>query len=205
MNTKGTMSTPRRPRWLSEDDLRVWAEVARTAKPLRGKTLPLATTANNASASEEASPAVSGASNAKSRAKTGPHQRQSPQGELPGAPPLAALERRFVQRLRRGTAAPGAVIDLHGLRQDEARHRLFAFLHRCQAEGAKAAIVITGKGTRANALAGERGVLRRAVPLWLAMPDLRTLVVGFQEAGAGLGGAGALIVRIRAKRSERHG
>jgi DNA-nicking Smr family endonuclease len=38
------------------------------------------------------------------------------------------------------------------------------------------------------------------VPLWLAMPDFRLLVIGFGEAGAGLGGAGALILRIRAAR-----
>jgi DNA-nicking Smr family endonuclease len=32
------------------------------------------------------------------------------------------------------------------------------------------------------------------------MPDLRALVIGFEEAGAGLGGTGALILRIRAAR-----
>jgi DNA-nicking Smr family endonuclease len=37
------------------------------------------------------------------------------------------------------------------------------------------------------------------------MPDLRPLVIGFQEAGAGLGGTGALIVRIRARRGARWG
>ena len=68
------------------------------------------------------------------------------------------------------------MIDLHGLRQEEARRRLLAFLHDCQASGKKTAIVITGKGGPNPALAGERGVLRRAVPLWLAMPDLRALV-----------------------------
>jgi DNA-nicking Smr family endonuclease len=118
----------------------------------------------------------------------------------PPGPPLEKLERRFVQRLRKGTASPGAVIDLHGLRQEEARHRLVAFLQRCQAQGLKSAIVTTGKGTLARTNGEERGVLRRAVPLWLAMPDLRSLVIGFEEAGAGLGGSGALILRIRATR-----
>jgi DNA-nicking Smr family endonuclease len=92
------------------------------------------------------------------------------------------------------------VIDLHGMRQDEARRRLVGFLQRCQSEGLKSAIVITGKGAPAKANGDERGVLRRAVPLWLAMPDLRSLVIGFEEAGAGLGGSGALILRIRARR-----
>ncbi|MFI5010841.1 MAG: Smr/MutS family protein [Hyphomicrobiales bacterium] len=182
--------------WLTEDDLRVWAEVARTTQPLRGKA---------ALARIDAGPPMSDIDIGASPPPDAGHGanrsgRAKPRPKDAAAPPLAPLERRFVQRLRRGTAAPGAVIDLHGLRQEEARRRLFHFLHRCQAEGTKAAIIITGKGGRPDALAGERGVLRRAVPLWLVMPDLRSLVVGFQEAGAGLGGEGALIVRIRAGR-----
>ncbi len=93
------------------------------------------------------------------------------------------------------------MIDLHGLRQEEARRQLVAFLHDCQARRKQTAIVITGKGGPSAAFPGERGVLRRAVPLWLAMPDLRALVIGFEEAGAGLGGSGALILRIRTARS----
>jgi DNA-nicking Smr family endonuclease len=189
------MSQRRRGR-LSEEDLRVWAEVARTAKPLRGKTAP--------AIAEESSSPISKIDNvdltATGKPARTPRTKEPRENDALTVPPLAALERRFVQRLRRGTAAPGAVIDLHGLRQEEAHRRLSAFLHRCRAAGTKAAIVITGKGAPPDAPGGEPGVLRRAVPLWLAMPDLRGLVVGFQEAGAGLGGAGALIVRIRAKR-----
>jgi DNA-nicking Smr family endonuclease len=47
----------------------------------------------------------------------------------------------------------------------------------------------------------ERGVLRRMVPQWLAMPDVRHLVVlGYEEAHTSHGGSGALYVRIRKKR-----
>ena len=62
----------------------------------------------------------------------------------------------------------------------------------------KAAVVgvITGKG-RVSASESERGVLRRRVPLWLGLPELRSLVVGFEEAHIGHGGAGALYVRVR--------
>jgi DNA-nicking Smr family endonuclease len=44
-------------------------------------------------------------------------------------------------------------------------------------------------------------VLRRAVPLWLALPELRPLVIGFEEAASAHGGAGALYVRIRRSRT----
>jgi len=180
---------------MTEEDLRLWMEAVRNIEPLRKRSAP-APAAKGACAPMTAV----GAGEPGSVAEPVPGARPRSGADVSAPPPLARLERRFVQRLRRGTAAPGAVMDLHGLRQEEARLRLVAFLRRCQTEGTKAAIVITGKGAPAIGSAEERGVLRRAVPLWLAMPDLRPLIIGFEQAGAGLGGAGALIVRIRAAR-----
>ena len=40
-------------------------------------------------------------------------------------------------------------------------------------------------------------MLKRQVPLWLESSELRPLVVGFESAGIGHGGAGALYVRVR--------
>jgi DNA-nicking Smr family endonuclease len=47
---------------------------------------------------------------------------------------------------------------------------------------------------------GERGVLKRQVPLWLAQPEFRALVIGFEEAAPSHGGAGALYVRVRRRK-----
>ena len=58
-----------------------------------------------------------------------------------------------------------------------------------------------GASAAAGGLFEERGVLRRAVPHWLRLPDLRTLVVGFEEAVAHHGGGGALYVRLRRRRA----
>ena len=46
----------------------------------------------------------------------------------------------------------------------------------------------------------ERGILRRVVPQWLALPEMRDYVVGFEEAHAAHGGGGALYVRLRRSR-----
>ena len=43
-----------------------------------------------------------------------------------------------------------------------------------QARGAQVVLVITGKGARGGEQAGERGVLRREVPLWLRLPEFRS-------------------------------
>ena len=40
-------------------------------------------------------------------------------------------------------------------------------------------------------------MLRRQVPLWLQLPDLRDVVVGFEDAHVAHGGEGALYVRLR--------
>ena len=54
--------------------------------------------------------------------------------------------------------------------------------------------MITGKGVRGD---GERGVLKRQVPMWLRLPEFRDMVVGFETAGIGHGGEGAMYVRMR--------
>ncbi len=105
-------------------------------------------------------------------------------------------------QLRRGRREVDAVIDLHGLRQEEAHARLIAFLRRAQEAGHVLVLVITGKGAASTGgLFEERGVLRRVVPHWLRLPDLRSLVLGFETAAPQHGGAGALYVRLRRRRS----
>ena len=92
----------------------------------------------------------------------------------------------------------GFRLDLHGLTQAQAQAALLRFLRRAQADGAKIALIVTGKGRGADD--HERGVLKRRVPHWLALPEFRMLVVGFQDAHVGHGGEGALYVRLRRAR-----
>jgi DNA-nicking Smr family endonuclease len=118
----------------------------------------------------------------------------------PAPPPLAPLEKRLRQKLTRGQIEADGSLDLHGMRQDEAFTALFAFLSAAQRRGARVVIVVTGKGGRGGT-SGEPGVLRRNVPLWLGAAPVRALVIGFEEAGASHGGAGALYVRLRRQRT----
>lgn len=119
----------------------------------------------------------------------------------PRTPPLAPLDRRTKQRVARGREPIDARIDLHGLTQDRAHHALARFVRDAQARGAKLVLVITGKGSRENeAFVGERGVLRRLVPLWLGLPEFRGAVIGFEPAHKTHGGEGALYIRIRRAR-----
>jgi DNA-nicking Smr family endonuclease len=175
---------------LSEADLALWRQVARSVTPLPGRApaepepLPVAAPL----ILEEPQAPAAAAPGRSSAAK-------------PAPPPLAPLENRLRTQLRRGQQGVEAVIDLHGMRQDEAHLALRAFLRREQGRGTRLALVVTGKGAAGTTLFGdERGVLRRVVPHWLRLPDLRPLVVGFEEAQQRHGGSGALYVRLRRAR-----
>jgi DNA-nicking Smr family endonuclease len=111
--------------------------------------------------------------------------------------PIAPLDRRTRQKLARGKEPIDARLDLHGMTQRDAHAALARFLQRAQREGARFVLVVTGKGARSQSGDGERGVLRRQVPLWLRLPEFRELVVSFEAAHIGHGGEGALYVRVR--------
>jgi len=176
---------PHRLRRLTDEEIVLWAEVARGVKRRRGAALP---TPSSPHAGEPPRPAPAAAEAPPSRPA-----RQS-------APPLAPIDRRLKRELARGRAMIDAALDLHGLTQAEAHQALRGFLRHEQTRGARLVIVVTGKGgalDEPGSWAQERGVLRRLAPHWLREPDLRSVVLGFEEAGRAHGGSGALYVRLR--------
>ena len=168
----------------SDDDMALWQSVTRSVAPLRRRPPGEAKSADEAPAPKKTD-------------KPAPAPRPAAPKPRPAKPPaLAPLDRRTLSRVNRGALSIDARIDLHGMTQAAAHHRLVDFLRGAQTSGAKLVLVITGKGRNGNG-EGERGILRRLVPIWLASHDLRSVVVGFDEAGRAHGGAGALLVRLR--------
>lgn len=115
--------------------------------------------------------------------------------------PDRPIEPRLRKRITRGREEISQTIDLHGLRQDEARHALINFLNRAQKSGTRTVLVITGKGKSSKrtfaaigAPVGD-GVLRQMVPQWLH--QMPSLVSGVSPADRHHGGSGALYVRLR--------
>jgi DNA-nicking Smr family endonuclease len=175
-------------RSLSDGERILWREITRSIAPLR----PGAVDEFEAMLEREAQPVIA----AKARPLK-PHSQLQPAKQKPEAPPaLSPLGRRAKQRVARGHDTIDGRLDLHGLTQAEAHGALLRFLHTAQTRGAKMVIVITGKGR-----GGEIGVLRRQVPFWLALPEFRAIVVGFDEAHHRHGGEGALYLRLRRSRA----
>jgi DNA-nicking Smr family endonuclease len=170
---------------LSEDDRILWNLVARTAKPLKGRAA-VASPDIGPDIAEEAKPppraqAMTPAAAAKAKAQHVSH----------------ALDEPTLEKLSKGRLPIEGRVDLHGLTQDEAYSLLFSFLHRAHAGGIRYVLVITGKGSSS----GGDGVLRRAVPAWLATPAFRPLVSSHDHAARNHGGSGALYVRLRRARA----
>ena len=174
-----------RGRSLSDDERVLWDTVTRAVAPLRKR---------KAKKREEPALAASSPLPAKPARAAKIVPAAAPKAQ---APPLAPLGRRMRSKLARGSEPIDDRIDLHGMTQADAHAALAHFLRRAQARGARVVLVITGKGMRADSDYSERGVLRRQVPHWLESAALRPLVVGFESAGVGHGGAGALYVRLR--------
>ena len=193
--------TPRAPRHriLSREEVELWRLVTQTVAPMGGAADRIPEPAPEPAAAPTAArkhpEKMTGF-----KAPFLPGYTPPPQHPATGLTPLSPIERRLRQRLSRGRAQVDAVMDLHGLRQDQAHSALRHFLFNAQASGAKLVIVITGKGGRSPDLSSyhsETGVLRRSVPQWLRAPDMRGVVMGFEEAAHHHGGSGALYVRIR--------
>jgi DNA-nicking Smr family endonuclease len=175
-------------RALTADEEQLWSVVVRTVRPLRLKkamTDPRRGTGVRHG--------VPGAPDPAGRPE--PHVAVAPHRPA-RMPALSPIVRKEKQRLARGNTAVDARIDLHGMTQTQAYGALRRLLHRSQANGAKFVLIITGKGGRD----ASGGVLRRQVPMWLALPEFRRYVLGFDVADTGHGGEGALYVRVRKAR-----
>jgi DNA-nicking Smr family endonuclease len=175
-------------RQLTTDEEHLWSLVMRHVRPLRHAKKPATDARHKAGVRDATRPA-------RNRATVEPNVAASHQ-RAAAAPALSPIMRREMQKLARGNAAIDARIDLHGMTQAEAHGALQRLLHRSQANGAKFVLVITGKG-RPSSSRGERGILRRQVPMWLTLPEFRRYVLGFDVAHTGHGGEGALYIRLR--------
>jgi DNA-nicking Smr family endonuclease len=161
-------------RTLRADEAKLWRTVTSTVRPGPGRIAP-----------ENPEPFDPDAPAAHIPLPVAKPKRAAPQRDPEG------IEPNRKKRIVRDPEAIAARLDLHGLDQDRARAVLHGFIERQHAEGARAVLVITGKG-----MLGD-GVLRRRVPEWLAEPPSRALVAGLSAADRRHGGEGALYVALK--------
>jgi len=187
---------------LKDEDLALWQQVTRDAKPLTKREPPPAGPAAPEAPPEKPEP--------KAKKETRPARalpRPRPVIPVKRAEPTlehgraAGVDRRRAERLRRGRLPVEARLDLHGYTQGQAHAALDRFLGEVQARGLRCVLVITGKGTATGAATGAGGVLRAQVPRWLNEPANRARVLAFDYAQPKHGGLGAIYVLMRRKKA----
>ncbi len=95
------------------------------------------------------------------------------------------------RKLRKGDWSIQREIDLHGLRSDDARNTLSAFIREAHRHGMRCVRVVHGKGLGSP---GKAPVLKGKVQSWLIQ---KNEVLAFVQARPTQGGAGALVVLLK--------
>jgi DNA-nicking Smr family endonuclease len=166
-------------RAVKSDERTLWRETMRDVKPLRP-------TVSKTEPPEE----IAKPPKRETKSRRAPASARSVSPPTRAAKTIDALDRRTAARLKRGTLAIEAKLDLHGMTQAEAHVALTRFIARAQKHGSRAVLVITGKS----------GVLHGAVPRWLADGENRERILAVRRAHVQHGGEGALYLMLRRKR-----
>lgn len=163
---------------LSEADRAEWARYVRLVAPLPGRVRP------------EPAAGAHGLPHAPAAPRhTRPAARGSATSVVVGAQP-AGVDNATWQRFRTGKLASGRTLDLHGRTAHRAYHALEAFLRAAHGDRLRCVEVITGRG------AGEEGgVLRRELPLWLNLPQLRPMILAASHPHPANPGSVRLLLR----------
>lgn len=173
---------------LDAEGLALWRKVAATVRPLdprrATKSIP------HADPPPSAPP--------EPRAPTAPIKRPAPPPPGPAKAAANTLDAGWDRRLRRGLVAPDRSVDLHGHNLAGAHAALEAAIASAVAADARLLLVVTGRPPRPGS--PTRGLIRAAVPDWLAASGWSSQIAAVRNAHPRHGGAGALYLILRRRR-----
>lgn len=103
------------------------------------------------------------------------------------------VSRQVLRRLRRGHWVVQDALDLHGMNRTEAAAQVAQFVRAAAARGLRCVRIVHGKGLGSR---NREPVLKGRLRAWLAPRDE---VLAYCQAPAAEGGAGALLVLLKAR------
>lgn len=168
----------------NNDEIKLWDAVAKTVRPMHDSLetpLPVSVPQpKDKSRVREKSQSIAQRDDGSTK-----HHKPSPQP--------SQLDRRTAEKLRKGKMPVEAILDLHGMTQDQAHSALKGFVSRAFEQQKRCVLVITGKGLRSD---GD-GVLKTRLPLWLSLEPLCNMVLQSTPAHKKHGGGGAFYLYLK--------
>ena len=168
---------------LTAADRAEWAAYARQITPLDRRAVP---------EPPEAPPVVTPQPSSTATAAPAPPLPAT----RPSLPPVSVghappgVDNATWNKLQAGRIPTARTLDLHGRTAQRAYHALHAFLTRAHADRLRCVEIITGRGS-----GEDGGVLRRELPIWLNLPELRPLVLAAAHPHAANPGAVRVLLR----------
>ena len=110
------------------------------------------------------------------------------------------IDKSTLRKFKREEFKVEAVLNLHGLTEDEAFAKVDSFIPQSYALGRRCVMIITGKGIRVHPnddIFTSKGILRKQVPQWLNMARLRAMILIYKHPSEKMGGEGALYILLR--------
>ncbi|HVY15604.1 MAG TPA: Smr/MutS family protein [Rhodopila sp.] len=181
---------PPRQRRLTDSDQALWAHYTRQVAPLPHRA-PQPHRTPPPSPPPQAEPPAVAPPRTPRVAAAAPGKPRKPAGPAlsVGTQP-AGLDSGTWNRFRGGKLAVARTLDLHGMTAQRAFHALIAFLRAAHADQVRVVEIVTGRGS------GETGgVIRRELPFWLNLPEIRPMILGATHPHALNPGSVRLILR----------
>lgn len=187
-------------RRLSPDEAAIWAKVASTVTPIKGRRVAVPRPADEAKESKPQP--VAALPKVKGRIPPPPIPQSPPP---PPARPLdhSGLDGSWERKLSRGILQPDFTLDLHGATLDAAYMRLEHGLTQALAQGARVVLLITGRPRPSDGQAGRgerRGAIRAKFLDWLSAGSHASRIAAIRPAHPRHGGAGAVYIVLRRPR-----
>jgi len=169
----------RRPH-VSSEDRAIWAAYLDAVKALPGRT-PV----------EAPAVTIAAALPAETVREPAPVRRTAPRlgwlsiGEAPGG-----VDKSSWTRFCSGKLQAARKLDLHAHTAEQAYYKLRGFLAGAYADHVRVVEIVTGRGS-----GPEGGVLKRELPIWLNLPEVRPMILGAAHPHAANTGSVRLLLR----------
>lgn len=108
------------------------------------------------------------------------------------------MDGNLAKRFKREEYRVEATLDLHGITEKDAFVKVCDFIKLAYNNRKRIVLIITGKGFDDTLFSGK-GVLKKAVPNWLATSEISPLILAYKNPSESLGGKGSLYIMLRKK------